>query len=298
MARSSSKSVPRSQRPALGPAPETASPEQALAALGFTETEAAVYCELLRAAPLTGYRLAHAIGKAPANVYQALAALSQKGAVLVEDREARSYRATHPEELLAMLQRGYETHAAEARAALESLRAPAPDDRLYQLATVGQVYSRAEAMIDAAAEVLLFDLFPRPFARLRPRLEQAAARGVRIAGVVYEAVDCPFLTAVSPGGEPVAAHWPGLQIGLVVDGREHLKALLSRDETQVKHGVWSNSTYLACLEHNGLGCEIWVSLAAPPGQPPGDFTLFASYPPGLRELLAQGEENAGAEAVR
>jgi len=269
----------------LHAAPDDQSPEQALGALGYTDTEAAVYCELLRAAPSTGYRLAHAIGKAPANVYQALAALSQKGAVLVEDREARSYRATPPEELLAMLQQSFEGKSAEARAALESLYAPVADDRLYQLATVRQVYGRAEAMIERAAEVLLFDLFPTPFARLRPYLERAVARGVRVAGVVYEDVlDCGFVTAVSPGGAPVAERWPGLQLGLVVDAREHLKALLSRDEAQVRHGVWSDSSYLACLEHNGLACEIWVSLA-PSATATGTFSLFAIYPPGLRDLL-------------
>ncbi len=266
-------------------APDAQSPEQALGALGFTDTEAAVYCELLRGAPSTGYRLAHAIGKAPANVYQALAALSQKGAVLVDDREARTYRATPPEELLAMLQQRFEGRAAEARSSLESLYAPVADDRLYQLTTVGQVYGRVEAMIERAEEVLLFDLFPAPFARLRPNLERAGARGVRVAGVVYEDVgDVGFLTAISPGGARVVEGWPGLQIGLVVDAREHLQALLSRDEAEVRHGVWSDSTYLACLAHNGLACEIWVSLAPPP-RTPHTFALFTSSPPGLRDLL-------------
>jgi sugar-specific transcriptional regulator TrmB len=284
MARAASRSAPRAPT-ALRAASEAQSPEQALGSLGFTDTEAAVYCELLRAAPSTGYRLAHAIGKAPANVYQALAALSQKGAVLVEDREARTYRATPPDELLAMLKHSFDGRAVEARAALEMVYAPVADDRLYQLTTVSQVRGRAEAMIERAAEVLLFDLFPEPFARLRPHLERTAARGVRVAGVIYEDVgDCGFVTALSPGGAPVVERWPGMQLGLVVDAREHLKALLSRDETEVRHGVWSDSAYLACLEHNGLACEIWVSLAPPPVLP-HTFSLFATYPPGLRDLM-------------
>ncbi len=285
----------RAEHSAPRAAAEAPSAEQALAALGFTDTEAAIYCELLRAAPSTGYRLAQAIGKAPANVYQALAALSQKGAVLVEDREARSYRATPPDELVAMLQQGFQGRAAEALGALERLHAPAPDDRLYQLAAVSQVYSRAQAMIERASEVLLFDLFPAPFARLRPFLDAAAGRGVRIAGVVYEDVAAAgFLTVLSPGGPPIVERWPGLQITLVADGREHLKALLSRDETTVKHGVWSDSAYLACLEHNGLGCELSVS-SSPSLSAQHTFSLFASYPPGLRDLLgpAAGPKNGG-----
>src|SRR5579864_3881046 len=123
-----SRTAPPGQSPAVHATPEADSPEQALAGLGFTDTEAAVYCELLRAAPSTGYRLAHAIGKAPANVYQALASLSQKGAVLVEDREARAYRATPPDELLAMLKHSFDGRAVEARAALEMVYAPVADD--------------------------------------------------------------------------------------------------------------------------------------------------------------------------
>jgi predicted transcriptional regulator len=289
MARAASRSTVRR---GVGPgpvrvAPDPLSPEQALGALGFTDTEAAVYCELLRAAPSTGYRLAHAIGKAPANVYQALAALSQKGAVLVDDKDARTYRATPPDELLAMMQQGFDGRATEARTALDRLHAPVADDRLYQLSTADQVYGRASAMIDRACEILLFDFFPAPFSRLRPRLEAAAARGVTVAGIVYEAVgDCRFTTAVSPGGPPVVDGWPGLQLGVVADAREHLSALLSRDETQVKHGVWSDSVYLACLEHNGLACEVWVSMASRSPQP-HPFSLFTTNPPGLRALLGQ-----------
>jgi predicted transcriptional regulator len=296
MAKASRPATPPRAPAVLRAAPELQSPEQALGALGFTDTESSVYCELLRGAPSTGYRLAHAIGKAPANVYQALAALSQKGAVLVEDRESRTYRATPPEELLSVLQQRFEGRAAEARSALESLYAPVADDRLYQLATVGQVYGRAEAMIERAQEVLLFDLFPAPFARLKANLERAAARGVSIAGVVYEAVgDVGFVTALSPGGARVMDGWPGLQLGLVVDAREHLQALLSRDEAEVRHGVWSDSTYLACLAHNGLACEIWVSLEPPP-RTPHSFALFATSPPGLRDLLGPSPAGQGEPA--
>jgi predicted transcriptional regulator len=292
MAKAASRSKSQRGTGVLRVAPDPQSPEQALGALGFTDTEAAVYCELLRAAPSTGYRLAHAIGKAPANVYQALAALSQKGAVLVEDKDARTYRATPPDELLAMLQQSFEGRATEARSALESLHAPVADDRLYQLSTADQVYGRGAAMIDRASEILLFDLFPAPFARLRPRLEAAAARGVTVAGVLYETVgDCGFTTAVPPGGPMAGERWPGLQLRIVADAREHLSALLSRDEAHVKHGVWSDSVYLACLEHNGLACEIWASLAPQP-EPPR-FSLFGAHPLGLRALLGLSAVEAG-----
>jgi len=75
-----------------------------------------------------------------------------------------------------------------------------------------------------------------------------------------------------------------------------LQALLSRDEAQVRHGVWSDSTYLACLAHNGLACEVWVSLG-PLATPPQTFSLFASHPPGLRSLLGSATPPAAGEPV-
>ena len=95
--------------------------ERALTTLGFTETEAGLYCQLLRGGPATGYRLARAVGKAPANVYQALAALAQKGAVLTDEGEPKTFRAARPDEVLAALASGFETRRSAAEDALARL---------------------------------------------------------------------------------------------------------------------------------------------------------------------------------
>src|SRR5688500_18750659 len=182
-------------------------PTAALAALGFTETDALVYCELLRASPASGYRLAQAIGKAPANTYAALAALTQKGAVVVDDSAGKSFRPCPPGELISALERGYEARARAAGEALDQLYKPPEDDRIYQLATAAQALERARAMIDGAHETLLFDLFPHPLELLKPNLERARARGVRVAGVGYAPVETGF-TLVDSRGMSMADRWP------------------------------------------------------------------------------------------
>ncbi|MBS0296947.1 MAG: TrmB family transcriptional regulator [Proteobacteria bacterium] len=271
-------------------------PETALAALGFTDTEAAIYCELLRASPSTGYRLAQAIGKAAANTYQALAALTQKGAVLVDEGDAKAYRAVPPAELLAALGRGFETRRAEAQSALEALYAPPADDRIYQVKTPAQVYERARAMIEGASEIVLFDLFPGPFETLRLPLAHAARKAV-VAGLAYEEVaDAGFAVVRSAAAAFARERWPGLQLSLVVDGREYLEVLLSADGSSVRHGVWSDSVYLTCMKHSGLAAEIQLS-AATRGEAEDlrGISLLRSYPAGLRALVGPrdaSEENA------
>jgi len=266
-------------------------PEQRLAALGFTETEAAVYCELLRAPASTGYRLAQSIGKAAANVYQALAALSQKGAVLVEDGDAKTYRAVSPAELIAALSKSFEVRAADAAKALERLHEPAPDDRLYQLSTIEQVFERATAMIERAREIVLFDLFPEPFRRLEGALTRAATQGVTVAGLLYDrSAQAPYFALHASQARFVLERWPGVQMNVVVDASEHLIALLSGDARSVKHAVWSDSAYLACVEHSSRASELRADASkAADRKFVSTLSLLTAYPPGLRKLIGPRE---------
>lgn len=262
-------------------------PVDALTALGFTETEALVYCELLEDSPATGYRLAHAVGKAPANTYQALSALAQKGAVMVDESDGKFFRAVPPAELLAALATTFEAKREAAAAVLERVALPAEDDRIYQLKSAEQVMQRALTMIDGARETLLFDLFPAPFAALLPALERAARRGVLVGGVTYGSAAEPRPSfVVARGGDYVARRWPGRQVMVVADAREHLAALLSRDGESVLHGTWSDSAWLACAHHNGLACEVRL-LSAPAARrdPLAKLALINSAPPGFRMLL-------------
>lgn len=258
-----------------------------LTALGFTETEALVYCELLKGSPATGYKLAQAVGKAPANTYAALSALAQKGAVMVDEVGGKAFRAVPPAELLAALAGTFEARRAAAAEALQRLAPPAEDDGIYQLKSADQVMQRAQAMVEGARQILLFDLFPEPFEALRPALDRAAARGVTVAGTTYgAAADRPATFIVARGADYVARRWPGRQVMLVADAREHLAALLSHDGREVLHGVWSDSAWLACAHHNGLACEVrLLSMPAEAQDPLARLSLIRSAPAGFHALL-------------
>ncbi|HEY0600278.1 TrmB family transcriptional regulator [Brevundimonas sp.] len=262
--------------------------EQALTALGFTELEARVYCALLASGPATGYRLAKLVGKAPPNVYQALAALGRKAAVLVDETEPRTWRAARPAELLAVLGGTFAHRQAEAERRLASLAVAPADDRLYQITDPDQVLERARAMLAGARDIVLFDLFDAPLAALRPELEATAARGVTVAGLVYGPV-APMtgVTARAAAGAAVARErWPGAQLTLVVDAAEHLVALMTPAMDGVRRAIWSDSAYLSCLQHSGLSAEIrltGVDGAVP--EPLASLSLLHAAPRGLRALI-------------
>ncbi|MBW8745727.1 MAG: hypothetical protein JF628_15585 [Sphingomonas sp.] len=268
-----------------------------LSALGFTETEALVYCELLKGGPASGYRLAKAVGKARANVYQALSQLTRRGAALIDDSHVQTFRATDPGELMRALAEGYRQNAETARTALQALAAPEADDRIYHLKTIDQLFERAIAMIERASATVLVDAFPETLDRVLPALERAAARGVVVAAFVYDdRAIASFPLISSTAAHFALTRWPGLQLSVVADAREHLVSLLERGMGQVLHGIWSDSAYLSCLQHSGLAAEIRLASLAATGNPLNEIALLQAQPPGLHHVMRDADERpAGVE---
>lgn len=261
--------------------------EADLSSLGFTDTEAGLYCALLRSGPATAYRLAKLVGKAPANAYQALAVLTQKGAVVSDQGEPRIYRAAEPAQLLAGLSGEFEARLAAVGRSLTGLATPVPDDRIYQLDGAAAVLERAKTLISGAVQVVLFDLFPAPFAVLRPALAATASRGAIVAGLVYEdGVDVDGVDARRADAAAFALErWPGAQISLVSDATEHLVALLSPDLRLVRRAFWSDSAYLSCLQHSGLSAEIRMADPVSSHSTARMLSLLQIQPRGLHVLV-------------
>ncbi len=230
-----------------------------LQALGFSEIEALVYCFLLQESPATGYRISKGIGKAAANVYAAIETLAQKGALLVDDSERRQCRAVDPKELIASLERQLKDDLSTAEHALSTISAATPDQRIYKLETASQTFARIRQMIKEAREYILVDAFPIPLSMVVDDLRHAADRGVTVAVESYgdNTPDLSFAVSVnSPDVFSADLVWPGSQINIATDAREHLLALLDRNCERVLQSVWSNSAYLSCLQHSYMAASL------------------------------------------
>ena len=225
--------------------------------LGFSEIEALVYCHLLEESPATGYRVSHAIGKPTANTYKAIAALALRGAVIVDDSESRLCRAVPPSELLDRLNREFEAHRRTAESELAKIRQASGDDRVYQLTSIAQVFERTRAMLDAAKQAVMLDVFPNALALIAGDLQRAAKRGVKVAVRAYQPLRIAGVAVVvTEEAARVRAAWPGEQLSAAADGDQFLIALLSKDAQAVHQAVWSHSTFLSCLQYNALHGEI------------------------------------------
>jgi HTH-type transcriptional regulator, sugar sensing transcriptional regulator len=274
----------------------------ALTFLGFSEIEALIYCFLLQESPATGYRVSHAIGKPTANTYKAIAALAQRGAIIVDDSKSRLCRAVPYEELLDRLARDFGAHRQEASDALSKIRRSPGDDRVYQLTTVDQVLERARAMLGAAEQAALLDLFPHALSLLAGELEATARRGVSVAVRAYAPAAVKGVSLyISGEAQRILSTWPGEQLSIAVDGDQFLTALLSRDAQGVHQAIWSNSTYLSCLQYNALHVELELTELARKGSRRGTLgplSLTRLRPPGFVKLNERYGEVASRPAVK
>ena len=269
---------------------------QALENLGFSEIESLIYCFLLKESPATGYRISHAIGKPTANTYKAIAALAQRGAIDVDDAQNRLCRAVPPAELIDRLDRDFGARRHQAAAQLAKIRPATGDVRVYQLGDVDQVFERARTMLAGAKSVALVDAFPKVLAQIAPHLEAAAKRGVEVAVRAYERVVLKGVSIVVPtDGGRVLSLWPGEQLNIAVDAEQYMLALLAKDAKTLHQAIWSNSTFLSCLQHNGLASELILTemqqnKRGADSTPMERLSLTRSKSPGLQRLMERYAE--------
>ena len=228
-----------------------------LQGLGLTQLEAEIYVLLLTSPPVTPYRIGKQIGKPTANVYKAVASLARKGALLVDDGTSKLCRAVPVNDFLGQTQRAFGERVRLAGERLARLEEAPGDERVYRLESATQLFERARLMLEERAErVIVLDAFPKALAAVLPSVRQAVNRGLDVFVQAYEAMEIPGASvAVAARGEEIAVHWASEQLNVVIDGREHLAALLSADLERVHDAVWSRSLYLSCLFHAGRLCE-------------------------------------------
>lgn len=233
-------------------------PVPPLAALGFTELEARVYTYLVQHPQATAYRVAQDLGKAVANTYKAVESLQQRGAVIVDETgESRLCRAVPPAQLLGALRRTFEREHTAAQRALASLLPVEQVGGIFTLSSVEQVYERCARMLESAEEIVLLDAFPAVVERLAPAVEAAAARGLIVAAQVYARVELRGVETVHTGdSRRTLERWPGQWLCLIIDGAEYLFAYLDREGQAVHQAIWSDSAFLAWIQHSYLSSAL------------------------------------------
>ena len=219
-----------------------------LSDLGFNFLESEVYIELLASEPMTAYRVAKQINKPTANVYKAIDSLSQKGAVLIEDNKNRKCRAVPPDEFISLYEKSMLLKTNNLKEQLKDIGKISYDERSYAIESVPLVFERFESMMNKCKKIAVVDIFPEPLKRVKSIIEKTIERGVQVHIQMYEPVKIKGANvAYSDIASNALKYWKSQQLNVIIDGEEHLLALMNNNLTKVLQAKWSNNLYVSCM---------------------------------------------------
>jgi sugar-specific transcriptional regulator TrmB len=233
-------------------------PVDKLVRIGFSEYEAKAYVALLRESPITGYQLAKLSGVPRSMIYEVLGKLTARGAAMTLRKEGSTQYAPVPAgEFLEQMRREHEELVASLKDDLTTLGATSDLEYVWNIEGHENIMAKAEEMIDQARVRLYVSLLPATFQALRPVLEKAVGRGVRV--VVYSTHDLDL-----PGGRVIVAPIPeeaqerveGLWLVLVVDGEEVLIGeLLTENQARAS---WTGSPLFVFVAEHHLRTDLYL----------------------------------------
>jgi len=240
-----------------------------LTGLGFNQLEAEVYLHLLTQPPSTAYKIGKQINKPTANVYKAIDSLSEKGAILVEDNKNKQCRAVKPGEFIAQYEATVLEKTSEIGRLLHTMDYQPFDENSYTMRSAPQVFEKFRTMMRKCDRIAVVDAFPDALQKVADCIKEAVNRGVEVYIEAYSPVEIGGAhVSCSEVGPKALSHWKSQQLNLVIDGEEHLIALLSSDLKKVKQATWSNNLYMSCILHAGcLREQSLVQIMNSVGQP-------------------------------
>jgi len=233
-------------------------PVDKLVRIGFSEYEAKAYVALLRESPVTGYQLAKLSGVPRSMIYEVLGKLSVRGAAMTLRKEGSTLYAPVPaQEFLEQLHREQAALFGALEEDLSSLDATSDLDYVWNIEGHDNIMAKAEEMLAQARERIYLSLMPATFPSLRDLLEQAIARGVRVAVYSTEPLDLP-------GGQVIATPVPevtqerveGLWLVLVIDEQEVLIGeLLTENRARAS---WTGSPLFVFIAEHHLRTDLYL----------------------------------------
>ncbi len=153
--------------------------------LGFTEYEARVYFQLLLQSPATAYEVAKASGVPRPNTYNALEALSQRGAVLPVSESPVRYIAAAPDKHIDHIGRTTLALCDDLVRRLSKLTPAANDTYVWTLHGETSVRDKIDSLLDAS-KVSIWVKAADDVLRVHAKaLRAAAERGVEIFIILF-----------------------------------------------------------------------------------------------------------------
>lgn len=233
-------------------------PVTRLVKIGFSEYEAKAYVALLRKNPVTGYELSKLSGVPRSMIYEVLGKLTARGAAMtLRAGSSTKYAPVPAGHFLDQLQREHEELISSLKGDLARISSSPDLEHVWNIQGRANIISRAGEMIAKAQKLIYLALLPATYNDLRPALNHAIQRGVRIVIYTTGAIELPGAQiAVARISQDSPGQSPGLGLILVVDGAEVLIAEWpTAGEAQAS---WTSSPLLVFIAEHHLRTDLYL----------------------------------------
>lgn len=224
--------------------------------LGFSSYEAKAYYALLQKHPAHGYEVSKVAQIPPSKIYETLARLKSKGAVLDSNSDPVRYIPVSPEVLLPRLKQGYVSVVEDLESRLQQVK-PFPEvDLTWNLGDYKTVLDKIIELIDGASHTLLLSVWPDEAALIREFTAAAEKRGVDIIAGVFG--DCPPVSKKTVNLESCGYSSEkrlGKRLSVAVgDSREVVIGEIAGESSQ---GVWTTAPGIVLVAKEYIKHDIW-----------------------------------------
>ena len=197
--------------------------------LGLSLYEARIYLGLLTGGPQNGNELSRTSGVPSSKVYAMVERLASEGIATRTSRgNTVEYVCVPPRDLLHKLRERYSKPLDYLDDVLPTIGRDGPEPEIVQVEGLNAIVAHARTIIRASQQELVLSIWEENVAPLREDLEDADARGIKIAGMLYgdelpefgwwqrhsyretvaSRIRGRMLTAVADGSEALIAHIP------------------------------------------------------------------------------------------
>jgi sugar-specific transcriptional regulator TrmB len=224
-----------------------------LTALGFSTNEARAYRGLLVESPATGYEIAQRASIPRSAIYAVLKRLEDDGLVARVEQSPARYAPLPPGDLLGHLRRRFEGSLHSLDDSIRRMRPPPPPVDLWNVGGYDEVLERADSLIQASERFVFLSVWRREAERLRPSLEAAAKRKVKIIAFSFCALELPGrVYSYGLDEQDLEAFWKHKLI-LIVD---HARSLMGTTEREKSEAVVTGHPAISEVALNNIALDI------------------------------------------
>jgi HTH-type transcriptional regulator, sugar sensing transcriptional regulator len=232
--------------------------ERLLRGLGFTGYEARIMIALTRRHPANGYEIGKLSGVPTSKVYAALDGLRSGGFIVADEtRSPVRYDPVPIAEIASKLRSAHDGAVESLEGELRRI-APLPEPELsWNIPDYGSVLERIRRLMREAESRVMLSIWPRELEALRPEIELALGRGLRIVVACFGKAEGlgPLAMDISGCAESSARR---LGSRLTVVAAEGLGSVISEmrgeDDTV---GLWTSSEEVLLVAEEYLRHDLW-----------------------------------------